>query len=70
MMWMKIYVTFGRKVRYFPQESILGVPLGRYRKYQNLYRAGIYFFKVSNGNTRTKCEMFSELTIKIPERRQ
>ena len=26
-------------------------------------------FKVNNGNTRTRCEICSELTIKMPERR-
>ena len=31
--------------------------------------AGIYLFKVNNGNTRTRCEICSELTIKTPERR-
>ena len=28
----------------------------------------IYLFKVSNGNTRTMCEICSKLTIKTPER--
>ena len=32
--------------------------------------AGIYLLKVNNGNTRKRCEMCSELTMKIPERRQ
>ena len=32
--------------------------------------AGIYFFKVNNGNTRTMCEIISNLTMRIPERRQ
>ena len=31
---------------------------------------GIYLFKVNNRNTRTKCEIYSKLTIKTPERRQ
>ena len=31
--------------------------------------AGIYWLKVSNRNTRTGCEICSELTIKTPERR-
>ena len=31
--------------------------------------AGNYMWKVNNGNTRTRCEMFSKLTIKTPERR-
>ena len=32
--------------------------------------AGNYMFKVNNRNTRTRCEICSKLTIKIPERRQ
>ena len=34
------------------------------------YPAGNYMFKVNNRNTRTRCEICSKLTIKIPERRQ
>ena len=30
--------------------------------------AGIYLLKVSNKNTRIKCEICSKLTIKTPER--
>ena len=30
--------------------------------------AGIYLLKVSNRNTRIKCEICSKLTIKTPER--
>ena len=30
--------------------------------------AGNYMFKVNNRNTRTRCEICSKLTIKIPER--
>ena len=33
------------------------------------YPAGNYIFKVNNRNTKTKCEICSKLTIKIPERR-
>ena len=32
--------------------------------------AGIYFLKVNNRNTRTRCEICSKLTTKTPERRQ
>ena len=32
--------------------------------------AGIYLPKVNNRNTRTRCEVCSKLTIKIPEPRQ
>ena len=31
--------------------------------------AGIYVFKVTNRNTRKRCEICSKLTIKTPERR-
>ena len=29
-----------------------------------VYPTGNYMFKVNNGNTRTRCEIFSKLTIK------
>ena len=32
--------------------------------------AGIYLFKVKNGNTRTMCDICSKLIIKTPERSQ
>ena len=34
------------------------------------FPADIYLLKVSNRNTRTKCDTCSELTIRTPERRQ
>ena len=34
------------------------------------YPANIYLLKVSNRNTRKRCEIFSKLTITTPERRQ
>ena len=34
------------------------------------YPAGNNMFKVNNRNTRTRCEICSKLTTKIPERRQ
>ena len=36
----------------------------------NAYQANIYLFKVSNRSTRKRCEIFSNLTIKTPERRR
>ena len=36
----------------------------------NICPVGIYLSKVSNGNTRAMREIYSKLTIKIPERRQ
>ena len=35
---------------------------------EKTFPAGNYMFKVNNRNTRTRCEMYSKLTIKIPER--
>ena len=32
--------------------------------------AGNHMFKVNNRNTRTNCKIYSNLTIKTPERRQ
>ena len=34
------------------------------------FPAGIYLLKVNDRNSRTRCEICSKLTIKIPERRQ
>ena len=36
----------------------------------NIYPVGNYMFKVGNRNIRTRCEICSKLTIKIPERSQ
>ena len=33
------------------------------------YPAGIYLLKVNNRNTKRRCEIYSKLTIKTPERR-
>ena len=35
----------------------------------NMNPVGIYMLKLNNKNTRTRCEICSKLTIKIPERR-
>ena len=37
------------------------------KAYINIFPAGNYMFKVNNRNTRTRCEICSKLTIKIPE---
>ena len=34
------------------------------------FPANIYLFKVNNRNTEKRCEIYSKLTIKTPERRQ
>ena len=39
---------------------------GIYKDY--LSKPDIYLLKVNNRNTRTRCEICSKLTIKIPER--
>ena len=36
---------------------------------QKLVPAGIYLLTVNNRNTRIRCEIFSKLTKKTPERR-
>ena len=33
----------------------------------NTFVAGNYMFKVNNNNTRTRCEIYSKLTIKTPD---
>ena len=40
-----------------------------FRLFCDKYPTGIYLFKVSNMNTRTRCEICSKLTITTPERR-
>ena len=37
---------------------------------QSSYPVGNYMFKVNTRNTRTRCEIWSKLTIKLPERRK
>ena len=39
-------------------------------KMWKVFPSGIYLLKVNNRNTRTRCEVCSKLTLKIPERRQ
>ena len=36
----------------------------------NQFQASIYLLKLSNRNTRARCEICSKLTIKTPERHQ
>ena len=37
--------------------------------FESIIPAGIYMLKVNNRNTRSRCKIWSKLTIKIPERR-
>ena len=39
-------------------------------RYELLFPANIYLYKVNNRNSRKRCEIFSKLTIKTPERRK
>ena len=53
--------------KYFPQKELHHFQM--FMEHQtNL--VGIYMFKVNYRNTRTRCEICSELIIKTPERRQ
>ena len=47
---------------------ILLVSLMRALKMFVLYTTGMYLFEVSNGNTRTICEVCLKLTVNTPER--
>ena len=49
---------------------IYGKTLLVFKPMKLTFPAGIYLLKLNNRNTRTRCEKFSKLTIKIPERRQ
>ena len=51
------------------KNSKLKIPNVRETMSLGLNPAGIYLLKVNNRNTRTRCEICSKLTIKIPERR-
>ena len=49
--------------------SIYQKIVSRLLAYFRLFAAGIYLVQVNNDNTRTMCEICSNLTIKSPERR-
>ena len=69
------YIT-GWEQELIRKDSITGVFLKFYHKpkrsscFRLFYPDNIYLFKVNNRNTRKRCEICSELTIKTPERRQ
>ena len=66
--------------KYFDFKWTFSTMISRMKKYFDIstdvmcklysHPAGIYLFKVNNRNTRTRCEIYPELTIKTPERRQ
>ena len=55
-----------RFLRILKQEKKISVHLIEFKTFP----AGNDMFKVNNRNTRTRCEICSKLTIKIPERRR
>ena len=54
------------------QKMILTICVFFYFDYisHNHERASIYLLKVDKRSTRARCEIYSKLTIKTPERRQ
>ena len=58
-----------RKLTFDVQHQISGKQLSMRLKL-TVNPANIYLFKVNNRNSRNKCEIYSELTIKTPERRR
>ena len=62
----QFWFTNGKVDRYF-MSSILFNRSNTSFLFQ--YPAGIYLFKVNNGNTRAMCEICSKLKIRTPERR-
>ena len=59
----KIPVSALMKINF--RRSLHGV--NSIQDYSNPLAAGIYLFKVNNGNTGTMCEIYSKLTIKTSE---
>ena len=51
-------------------DRVLNAPLFDRVLNASVLPAGIYLLKVNNRNTRTRCEICSELTLKTPKRRQ
>ena len=62
---LKICQMFYHFSKFHPSSKLWAIPL---RKREKGYLACIYLLKVNNRNTRTRCEICSKLTIKIPER--
>ena len=52
------------------QICITKIQLILLREIDRIDQAGIYLLKANNRNTRTRCEICSKLTIKLPEQRQ
>ena len=56
---LKSLSIFTKKLNHIILDRVLNSP----------FPAGNYMFKVNNRNTRTRCEICSQLTVKTPERR-
>ena len=56
-------LSFLTRISHSWSQEVHSVPL-------NTNPAGNYMFKVNNRSTRTRCEIWSKLTIKTPEQRQ
>ena len=50
----------------FEQENVYWGNVDKVNTFEDKDPAGIYLFKVNNGNTRTMCEICTKLTIKSP----
>ena len=62
--------TDGRTDSYTLVLSFDSLKAWRVQEEQEHYPVAIYLLKVNNRNTRTRCEIYSKLTIQTPERRQ
>ena len=52
---------------YFDSLKVQVKDLLNFNNFSYVISTGNYMFKVNNRNSRTKCEIYSKLTIKIPE---
>ena len=73
--WVKLFTAMFYKLQYkvaqniiTKQGSLFIIIWYRYKKLeQSEYPAGNFMFKVNKRNTRTRCEIFSKLTMKTTE---
>ena len=61
------YIIWTKEYRYSPLCELNRLVYGGWHWYKNFFPAGNYMFKVNNRNIRTRCDICSKLTIKIPE---
>ena len=67
---MAIVATAGLVSRLFVENHLLRAGKILMNDQGRVTSAGIYFFKIENGHSRTMCEICLKLTIKTTERRQ